>query len=135
MFWRVNEASVAVIVVSLTAFRSLYGIKTLQQEREKKQRYEPWLFSTYRKNLFRGRKQTSVDELGNLTLDEDPSLPSIPGATFTGMRTMISGMRTKLTQTLSGRGDAYSVDETQEKLDGIKVVTDFDMHESFRSSV
>lgn len=129
-FWQIIEASVAVTAVSLTAFRSLYGIKTLQQEREKKKRYEPWLSSSYRKNLFNRRKQRRVDEFGNPILDEDPSLPSIPGATLTGMRTMISGMATKVTQTLSGRGDVQFVDETQEELRGIKVVNSFDMHES-----
>lgn len=135
VFWLMIEASVAVTVVSLTTFRSLYGIKTLQQEREKKKRFEPWLSSTYRRNMFRHKKRRRVDEFGNLAIsDENPSLPSIPGATLTGMRTMIRGMTTRLTHAFSVRGNLQSVDETQEE-NGINDLNDFSMHESIRNSV
>lgn len=130
VFLQITEASVAVFVVSLTAFRSLYGIKTLRQEQKNKKRYEPWL-SSYRKNLFSRRKQRRVDEFGDTIPDEHYSLPSIPGATLTGMRTMIGGT------TLSTRHDLLSVDERQKEEEPgvIRVIDDIDIHQSVRSYV
>ena len=61
VFWQIVEANVAVTVVSLTAFRSLYGMKTLQRERKNRERFEPWL-SSYRKNLLSRRKHRRGDE-------------------------------------------------------------------------
>ena len=142
VFWHLIEASVAVTVVSLTAFRSLYGIKTLQQEQKNKKRDQPWLAS-YRKNMFNRRKQRRIDEFGNPILTEHDSLPSIPGATLTGMRTVIGGTTTTTTttatsaQALSGRSDLPSVDqrEKDEETVLIKDVHDFDMNQSVRSYV
>lgn len=141
VFWQLIEASVAVIVVSLTAFRSLYGIKTLQQERKNKKRYEPWL-SSYRKNILNRRKQRRVDEFGDTISDESHQLPSIPGATLTGIRTMISGKKAMVTKMLSGRGDLVSIDETQKEKEGeedesslVKVVSDPDAHKPVQGFV
>lgn len=132
-FWLLVEASVAVTVVSLTAFRSLYN---MQQEQQNKRRYEPWL-SSYRKRLSNRRKLRRVDEFGDTVPDEHYSLPSTPGATLTGMRTIIGGKTRKSMQALSTRGDLTSIDEAQEEEEPgqIKVVSDTDMHQSFRSYV
>ena len=136
VFWHNIEASVAVTAVSLTAFRSLYGIKTLQQQQKNKKRNLPWL-SSYRKNLLNRKQQRRVDEFGDPISDEYYSLPRIPGATLTGMRTMIRGITTRSTHALSTRGDLLSVDEAQkaEEPGSIRVVNDFDMHQSVRSYV
>lgn len=136
VFWQIIEASVAVTVVSLTAFRSLYRIKTQQQEQKNKKRNEPWL-SSYRKNMFNRRKQRRVDEFGDSISEEHYSLPSIPGATLTGMRTMIGGVTVRSTQALSTHNDLLSVDEAQKEEEPglIRVINDFDMHESVKSYV
>ncbi|KAL8724159.1 MAG: hypothetical protein Q9181_006953 [Wetmoreana brouardii] len=136
IFWQITEASVAVTVVSLTAFRSLYGIKTLQQEQRNKKQHGPWL-SSYRMNMFNRKKQRRVDEFGDTIADEHYSLPSIPGATLTGIRTMIGGMTARSTQALSTRDDLLSVDEAQKEEEPglIRVVNDFHPHQSARSYV
>ena len=137
IFWQTIEASVAVTVVSLTTFRSLYGIKTLQQEHKNKKPNGTWL-SYYRKKRFNRKKQRMVDELGNSISDEDSSqLPSIPGATLTGMRTFIGGVRVKSPLPVSGRDGLLSVDEALDKEEpgSIKVVHEFDVHQSVRSYV
>ena len=134
VFWQLTEASVAVTVVSLTAFRSLYGIKTLQQQKEKK-RDQGWL-SSYRRNMLNRRKQRRVDEFGDLISERHYSLPSIPGATLTGIRTMISGKTAGSTQVQSRRGDPHSVDEAQkeEELGLINVVQDRGTLQSIKPS-
>ena len=136
VFWQLVEASVAVTVVSLTAFRSLYNMKTLQQEQKNKKSHEPWSYS-YRKRLFSRRKVRKVDEFGDTIQDEHYSLPSIPGATLTGMRTIIGGKPVRSTQALSTRGHLSSVDEAPKEEDPglIRVVSDFDMHQSVQSYV
>ncbi|KAL8724605.1 MAG: hypothetical protein Q9166_007852 [cf. Caloplaca sp. 2 TL-2023] len=133
LFWQITEASVAVTVVSLTAFRSLYGIKTLQQEQKNKKRYGPW-FSSFRENMLNRRKQRRVDEFGDTIPDEHYSLPSIPGATLTGMRSIIGRITARSTQALPTSGNSHSVDEAgkEEEPGLIRVVNKFDMHQSVR---
>ncbi|KAL8791318.1 MAG: hypothetical protein Q9195_005937 [Heterodermia aff. obscurata] len=130
VFWQLVEASVAVTVVSLTAFRSLYNMKT-QQEQKNKKRHELWL-SSYRKRLISRKKMRRVDEFGDTVQDEHYSLPNIPGATLTGMRTFIGDMTTKSTQVLSTHGYLISLNEVhQEEEPGlIRFVNNFDMHQS-----
>lgn len=81
LFWHQVEASVALITVSITAFRSLLGIKALKA-REKEKRERSW-FSPRAKLLTRYLKKETQGE------SEPEQLPSIPGATLTGMRTFI----------------------------------------------
>ena len=78
-----------------------------------------------------------VDEFGDTIPDEHYSLPGIPGATLTGMRTIIGGKTMNSTQAMSTRGDLISVDEAQKEEEPglIKVVSDIDMHQSVRSYV
>ena len=73
-------------------------------------RREPRLYA-YRKDLPSRRKQRRVEEFGDSIPGERYSLPSIPGVTLTGMRTMIGGKSATSTQPLSTRGDLLSVDE------------------------
>ena len=136
VFWQMIEASVAVTVVSLTTFRSLYGIKTLQQER-KKNPNGTWL-SYYRKKAFNRKKQRRVDELGNPMSNDDSSpWPMIPSATLTGMRTLIGGVRAESPLPLSGRDGLLSVDDMPEKEEpgSIKVVDEFEVHHSVTNYV
>ena len=84
IFWHQVEAAVAIITVSITAFRSLLGIKALKA-RERKKRERSW-FSHHQQKLRARYFQKS-------TQDEEPTLgqlPSIPTATLTGIRTFIN---------------------------------------------
>ena len=133
LFWLLFEASVAVTVVSLTAFRSLYNI---QQEQRNKKCYKPGL-SSYRKRLSNRRKLRRVDEFGDTIQDEHCPLPSTPGVLLTGMHTVVGGKTRKSTQALSTHGDLISVDEAQKEEEPglIQVVTDIDMHQPVRTYV
>jgi hypothetical protein len=123
IYWQYIEAAVAVIMASLTAFRSLFitrgsgggghhadarsysGLKLLRK-----------IFSiqTWR----RSSKEQGVHVLSDeeLPAHRDPSLPEIPGALMTGIRTFIRGAGVSQkshaysmqshTQTLEGSGDA-----------------------------
>lgn len=75
LFWLGMEAAIAVIMVSVTAFRSLLGIKA-QKAREKRKR------SKLSVRYFKKTPQNESDLV---------QLPSIPGATLTGIRTFING--------------------------------------------
>ena len=83
LFWHQVEGAVAIIMVSITAFRSLLGIKALK-ERERQKMERPW-FSYRPKPLARYFKKETQDE------SNSQKLPSVPGATLTGMRTFING--------------------------------------------
>lgn len=83
LFWHQIEGAVAIIMVSMTAFRSMLGIKALKASEERR-RERSW-FSHHRKLRFRYFKKSSQDE------SKSEQLPSIPGATLTGMRTFING--------------------------------------------
>lgn len=83
LFWLQVEGAVAIMMVSLTAFRSLLGIKA-QKAQEKKKLERSW--PLHRPQLpARYFKKETQDEFNN-----SPKLPSIPGATLTGMRTFIN---------------------------------------------
>ena len=79
-FWMEFEACVAVIMVSLTAFRSLFVTAESKASRSK---FRPWYSSSVAR-LRKGRK-TSVS--GHIM----EGLPAVPRATTTGMRTFIVG--------------------------------------------
>lgn len=83
VIWHQAEAAVAIIMVSITAFRSLLGLKA-QKTRKKKEMERSW-FAHCPKLLARYFKKATEDE------SESEQLPSIPGATLTGMRTFIDG--------------------------------------------
>ena len=74
------EARVAVIMVSFTAFRSLFVTAESKASRSK---FRPWYSSSVAR-LRKGRK-TSVS--GHIM----EGLPAVPRATMTGMRTFIVG--------------------------------------------
>lgn len=83
IFFQQVEASISVMTVSLTAVRSLLGVKAMNS-REKKER----VWYSYRRIalLKKGHKPSESE------VDGDP-LPFIPSATLTGMRTFIVGNR------------------------------------------
>ena len=83
LFWHQAEAAISIIMVSITAFRSLLGLKALKA-RKKKEMERSW-FAHRPKLRARYFKKATEDE------SESEQLPSIPGATLTGMRTFIDG--------------------------------------------
>ena len=83
LFWHQVEGAVAIITVSITAFRSLLGIKA-SKARERKKRERFW-FSQHRKLRARSFQKSTQDE------PKTAQLPFIPGATLTGIRTFING--------------------------------------------
>lgn len=79
LFWHNVEANIAVIMVSLTAVRSLLGLKAVKS-REKRER--AWYL--HRRNLLFRQEHENLD---------GGQLPSIPRATLTGKRAFIRGNR------------------------------------------
>lgn len=84
VFWQEIEATISVIMISITAFRSLLGMKAAEA-REAKDR--AWYF--HRRKLL--TRKLWRNEENDLNMDRE--LPSIPSATMTGLRTYIRGSR------------------------------------------
>ena len=80
-FWLEIEACVAVIMVSVMAFRSFY---VTQRPREGDRKAKPWYSSTVARLRRRGKNS------GNHEVEDWPPIPS---GTMTGMRTFIRGSR------------------------------------------
>ena len=81
--WQHIEACVAVAMISLTAFRSVFvGSEALRAQRESPKK--PW-YSSSIEAIRRKRARQNSDK------EAIRGLPSIPGATLTGMRTYIRG--------------------------------------------
>ncbi|MCJ1428168.1 hypothetical protein MMC29_006076 [Sticta canariensis] len=88
IFWQLMEACIAVIMVSLTAFRSLFvahgsGAKSPPQKLSLRKR-------VLNSRIIAGRKRA-----GGNDSEEMERLPEIPRATLTGMRTFIRGNGTE----------------------------------------
>lgn len=78
-FWQQAEASVAITMLSLTAFRSIFSSERFSTRQRS---HKPWHGSKVER--IRGGK-------GRISEDKDGlgSLPAIPSPTLTGMRTVI----------------------------------------------
>lgn len=88
IFWQLMEACIAVIMVSLTAFRSLFvaygsGAKSPPQK------------PSLRKRVLNSRIIVGRKRAGGSDSEEMERLPEIPRATLTGMRTFIRGKGTE----------------------------------------
>lgn len=90
VFWQQLEASVAVIMVSITAFRSLLGIKA-SKEREKKARFQYW-YQERVHNQNRGYEELGPDYCS-----------STPGTTLTDIRTYTLGDQHSTSIALTGQ--------------------------------
>ena len=93
LFWQEIEATVAVIMVSITAFRSLLGMKTLKSPEGKDRRH--WYSYRLKRSpkasrAFKsGSSQSSQTCLGSEW--DTKQLPAVPGPTLTGMQTFVRG--------------------------------------------
>lgn len=104
VFWHQVEAAVAIITVSITAFRSLLGIKALKS-RERKIRERSWFSHHQRKLRARYFQKSTQDEP---TLGQ---LPSIPAATLTGIRTFINDNGVGILGNSEPMGMTHNLDE------------------------
>lgn len=104
LFWQEIEANIAVIMVSITAVRSLLGLKVLKS-REQKARW----YSDRRNFLMRKANKKSESELN------DHQLPSVPGATLTGTRTFIRA--NSGSKMMASRVDAMSASDDRVEME------------------
>ena len=81
VFWVQVDASVAIMMASLTAFRSLFVNDGSKGSGLKKPSYTSFERLFHRKNKSSNTEPPEMDQ----------ALPAIPGATMTGMRTFIRG--------------------------------------------
>ncbi|KAL8970734.1 MAG: hypothetical protein Q9183_001383, partial [Haloplaca sp. 2 TL-2023] len=81
--WQQIEASVAVAMISLTAFRSVFVASNSNRARKKAAK-QPWYSSTVAALKRKGEKQ-STKQRANL------EMPTLPSASMTGMRSFIQG--------------------------------------------
>lgn len=93
-FWQQQECSIAVIMLSVTAFRSFFVAGSTPDRAR--------IVSAYWKNKVLRRK--ALDESGEKGVG---GLPAIPSATLTGVRTIIRG---------SGRPETESYEDDQRML-------------------
>ncbi|KAF2197974.1 hypothetical protein GQ43DRAFT_494580 [Delitschia confertaspora ATCC 74209] len=82
IFWVHIEASSAVVMVSLTAFRTIFNQK--KEERDRRERLKRPSNSWRKLASFRRKKPETTQATDNV-------LPSVPRATLTGLRTFIGG--------------------------------------------
>ncbi|MCJ1402777.1 hypothetical protein MMC11_005998 [Xylographa trunciseda] len=83
-FWQQQECSIAVIMVSVSAFRSFFVVSASNNASPRK----PKSSTYWRRRLVQKRSASSED-----SEKEDNVLPQIPSATMTGMRTVIRETR------------------------------------------
>lgn len=116
LFWQQTEAAIAVIMVSITAFRSLLGVKA-NKTRGQMATQRSWNLSHDHQHHHQHRDYPKVQagyfKKTKTTRTHDESefepLPSIPGASCTGIRTFICG-ETILSDKPSPRGGGTGVD-------------------------
>ena len=84
-FWQQIEACIAVTMISITAFRSVFVASESPRARRERAK-KPWYSNTVAA-IRRSKNQRGSDE------EAIQGLPSIPSATLTGMRTFIQGGR------------------------------------------
>lgn len=118
IYWQYIEAAVAVVMASLTAFRSLFIIRgSGGGEHHPDARSYSGL--TLLRKIFsirtwrRSSKEQGMQVLSNEELPEhcDSSLPEIPGALMTGIRTFIRGAG------ISQKSHAYSMQSHTQTLE------------------
>ncbi|MCJ1307352.1 hypothetical protein MMC25_000998 [Agyrium rufum] len=110
-FWFHMEVVIAVMMISLTAFRSVFAANASRASREKNQspgyKSSPW------------RKLRSSTKASKES-DQPQNLPTIPSATMTGMRTFIrGGKRASTMDTEAGfneNGEDFLLDGRNEKI-------------------
>ncbi len=120
LFWQQTEASIAVLMVSFTAFRSFFVTDTSRYPRERvppaagpagspvgAAKQNQWYSSPRR--VWGNRKRDNSDDTDTTLQGSDKNgFPSIPRATMTGIRTFIRGGGPR-----SGKGDLDTDTDTE----------------------
>jgi hypothetical protein len=106
-FWMQQECSIAVIMVSTSAFRSFFVTDTTKRPSPG---YSP---GSWKRRLLRRRPSPDRDDMESAN-----PLPQIPRATLTGMRTAIHDMRvsTILPGGKESKGMTRSSDDTESQV-------------------
>lgn len=91
VYWKYIESAVAIVMASVTAFRSLFIIRS--GGREHHPNVKSYRLLTLLKKILSKRNKEGMQELSNeeLPTRRDFLLPRIPGALMTGIRTFIRG--------------------------------------------
>jgi len=128
-FWQCMEANVAVLMSSLTVFRTLLTHESKKRVDDRKRRRAAGPRSNFKSSLsVRVWRILNVKGKPHEDLESQDGLPEIPGATMTGLRTFIrrnqrdgghtviddNMTKTSQTDTLDGRDGTFVY--TQEKL-------------------
>ena len=86
LFWQQVETSISIIVVSITGFRTLLGMRASKKRQQSEKRKDR--LQSYRQRLL--RKALRRNPVNRSVLVKN-ALPDIPNATLTGMRSFING--------------------------------------------
>ncbi|KAI9831875.1 MAG: hypothetical protein M1826_002907 [Phylliscum demangeonii] len=115
LFWQQMEASLAVLMVSLTALRSIFVSDGYHGGGHARQRPTPPKMSpvgsSRQQRYWPSRKKYASSDGSDSTDGDAGPLPSIPSATITGLRTFIRGGRgggaAGITKTTTLRSEVY----------------------------
>lgn len=99
VFWGHMEACVAILMASLTSYRSIFVLRQERKRQEKRMKLAP-------RSRSRWGFRTGLN-------DEDLSLPTVPRATLTGIRTMVW----RNNRTMDGRAVVHTEGEAMETLE------------------
>ena len=89
VFWHEIEACTAVMMVSISAFRSVFVAHANKSRQQQQNRNRVWYMS--KKNLLKKVRGKKLGSESSEEMEERDRLPRIPRATMTGMRTFIRG--------------------------------------------
>lgn len=87
--WLYVEAGTAIVMVSLTAFRTQFTLRKEERQRQERMKQPP-TYRGYVKSRSWLRRRTDEEE-------ETTGLPAIPGATMTGLMSFMKGDKTRVT--------------------------------------
>lgn len=120
-FWQLVEATVAVVMVSLTALRSFFVARSSRVRQSPNHSSGNWSARQAKRWLKIFKKPTreyatkGSDETENMQRwSQRPQLPEIPRATLTGIRSLIRGERHLVSRTSNIMGSVYENDEMAE---------------------
>lgn len=87
ILWQTLESCVALLMISITAFRSIFV-----SQRNRNQNRKQWAAPSYPWiQRVRQRKASEEDGVGNISQQKQQQLPSIPQATFTKKKEYFQG--------------------------------------------
>lgn len=113
LFWQQVEAAIAVIMVSITAFRSLLGIKENKTREKTTQRF--WTTFSHQHLPKLQARYSFKKTIATHDESELEPLPIFPGSNLTGMRTFICGENMLNESSREGGETGVRVHKSEEK--------------------